>query len=135
MANIPSSARSAPTYPITEKLARRAVRLWFAGTPTLTLAQWRDDQCARHCEGLPDDPQRVQIFREAFARELRAIIAATNNARYRAVLKAIIQCPENVSVRTGQFLAEDGTTTPACLISTKVASVSNAGITNEAHHE
>lgn len=115
MANTPSSARPAPTYPITEKLARRAARLWFAGAPALTLAQWRDDQCARHCEGLPDDPGRTQAFHDAFASELGAIIAATSKARH-TTLMAIIQRPAGTTVRTGHFLDENGIATPVCLI-------------------
>lgn len=67
-------ARSAHTFPQTEKAARRAVRRWFAGTPYLSLAEWRDQSRLVHCARLPADPAREAAFDQAFAQELAAVI-------------------------------------------------------------
>lgn len=75
MAALPLPARSAHTFPLTEKAARRAARQWFSGATRLTLACWRDDRRVAHCAGLPDDPHRFAAFNEAFALELATIIA------------------------------------------------------------
>lgn len=76
MAALPISAHSAHlTYPLTQKEARHSARLWFTGTPHLTLAEWRDNRCRVHCMGLPVDPERIEAFNAAFAAELAAIIA------------------------------------------------------------
>ena len=76
MAALPISAHSAHfTYPLTQKEARHSARLWFTGTPHLTLAEWRDNRCRVHCMGLPADPARIEAFNTAFSAELAAIIA------------------------------------------------------------
>lgn len=75
MAALPIPARSAHTYPLTEIEARRAVRIWFTGKPSLSLADWRDNRCLAHCAGLPDPYERGLVFREAFARELSNVVA------------------------------------------------------------
>lgn len=67
------------TYPLTQKEARHSARLWFTGTPHLTLAEWRDNRCRVHCMGLPIDPARIEAFNAAFASELAAIIAGGLN--------------------------------------------------------
>ncbi len=74
MAALPIPARSAQTYPQTEKAARRAARLWFTGTPTRTLAEWRDDRRQAHCARLPFELEREAAFNLAFERELAQII-------------------------------------------------------------
>lgn len=74
MAALPIPAHSAH-FPLTEKSARRAARQWFTGTPTVTLATWRDDCRKAHCAGLPVDPARIEAFNAAFALELAIIIA------------------------------------------------------------
>ena len=75
MAALPLPARSAHTFPIIEKAARRAARLWFTGTTRLTLYAWREDRCAYHCGGRPDPAAAGDVFRAEFSRELAAIIA------------------------------------------------------------
>lgn len=75
MAALPIPARSAHTFPQTEKAARRTARQWFAGATRLSLACWRDDRCTAHCSGLPVAGERMDVFNQAFARELAAIIA------------------------------------------------------------
>lgn len=80
MAALPIKAHSAHSLPHTEKAARRAARLWFTGTPMLTLASWRDVRCQEHCAGLPDAPARAQAFEQAFAKELASIIAGVSHA-------------------------------------------------------
>lgn len=75
MAALPTSAHSAHTFPITEKSARRAARLWFTGTPHLSLADWRDNRRRAHCSGLPEEYERGLAFDDAFAAELGNIIA------------------------------------------------------------
>lgn len=75
MAALPIPARSAHTFPQTEKAARRAVRRWYAGTPYLSLAEWRDQARLVHCARLPADPAREAAFDQAFAQELAAVIA------------------------------------------------------------
>src|SRR5690606_35547235 len=75
MAALPIPARSAHTFPQTEKAARRAVRRWFAGTPYLILAEWRDQARLVHCARLPANPAREAAFDQAFAQELAAVIA------------------------------------------------------------
>lgn len=75
MAALPIPARSAHTFPQTEKAARRAVRRWFAGTPYLSLAEWRDQARLVHCARLPADPAREAAFDRAFAQELASIIS------------------------------------------------------------
>lgn len=79
MAALPIFAHSAHTFPLTEKSARRAARQWFTGTPTVTLATWRDDCRKAHCAGLPADPARIEAFNAAFASELAAIITGVNH--------------------------------------------------------
>lgn len=81
MAALPTSlpARSAQTLPLTEREARRSARLWFAGIPSLTLADWRDDRCRAHCAGLPFFPGRADAFNAEFAREIASIIAGVNH--------------------------------------------------------
>ncbi|MGE4370695.1 MAG: hypothetical protein AB7E12_13555 [Burkholderiaceae bacterium] len=78
MAALPIKAHSAHSLPHTENAARRAARQWFTGTPTLTLAAWRDAQCQAHCAGLPDAIARA--FEGAFAKELASIIAGVSHA-------------------------------------------------------
>lgn len=75
MAALPIPAHSAQTFPLTEKAARRAARQWFTGTPTMTLAAWRDASRERHCGVFPADPGRVGAFNAAFASELATIVA------------------------------------------------------------
>lgn len=75
MAAIPAHARSAHTFPQTEKAARRAVRTWFAGAPYLSLGEWRDQSRLVHCARLPADSAREAAFDQAFAQELASIIA------------------------------------------------------------
>jgi|GEM_PF-2421431 len=75
MAALPHPAHSAHTFPLTEKAARRAARLWFTGAPATSLAQWRDERCQAHCGGLPADTVRAAAFNAAFAGELANIIA------------------------------------------------------------
>lgn len=75
MAALPIPAHSAHTFPQTEKAARRAVRRWFAGTPYLSLAEWRDQARLVHCACLPANPAREAAFDQAFAQELAAVIA------------------------------------------------------------
>jgi|SRR5690625_602340 len=75
MANISHPAHSAQTFPITRKEARRAARLWFSGTPTVSLAQWRQQSCRKHCEVLPALDDRQSAFNEAFNQEIAKIIA------------------------------------------------------------
>lgn len=79
MAALPVPARSAHTFPLTEKEARHAARLWFTGTPTLTLAAWRDNRCHAHCAGLPNQHDRAEAFVHEFSRELATIIAGGAN--------------------------------------------------------
>ncbi|TKR55701.1 hypothetical protein D7I39_10035 [Allopusillimonas ginsengisoli] len=78
MAALPTLARSEHTYPLTEKEARHAARLWFTGAPTLTLAAWRDNRCQAHCAGLPSPVDRAEAFNAEFSRELGAIIAGVS---------------------------------------------------------
>lgn len=73
------SACSAQTLPLTEREARRSARLWFAGVPSLTLADWRDAKCRAHCTGLPFFPGRVEAFNAEFAREIASIIAGVSH--------------------------------------------------------
>ena len=79
MAALPIPAHSAHTFPLTEKAARRAARLWFTGAPMVSLAQWRDDRCMTHCAGLPADNARTAAFHAAFAGELANIIAGVRH--------------------------------------------------------
>lgn len=79
MAALPIPARSAHTFPQTEKAARRAVRRWFAGTPYLSLAEWRDQARLVHCARLPADPAREAAFDQAFAQELAAVIGGADH--------------------------------------------------------
>lgn len=79
MAALPTSARSAHTFPLTEREARHSARLWFIGTPSLTLTDWRDTRCWTHCIGLPEVPERAAVFNAEFAREIAAIIAGVNH--------------------------------------------------------
>jgi hypothetical protein len=79
MAALPLPARSAHTFPIIEKAARRAARLWFTGTPFQTLYAWREDSCAYHCAGRPDPAAAGDVFRAEFAREMAAIIAGASH--------------------------------------------------------
>lgn len=75
MAALPILARSAPvTYPQSEKAARHAVRVWFAGAPTLSLAQWREKAREAHLSGLPVNPKRDEAFDRSFAAELAQMI-------------------------------------------------------------
>lgn len=76
MAALPTLAHSAHTFPLTQKEARHSARLWFIGTPALTLAEWRDTRCRTHCIGLPELPERVAVFNDEFQAELGRIIAA-----------------------------------------------------------
>ena len=75
MAALPIPARSAHTFPQTEKAARRAVRTWFSGAPYLTLGEWRDQARLVHCACLPANPAREAAFDQAFAQELASIIS------------------------------------------------------------
>lgn len=75
MANISHPAHSAQTFPVTRKEARRAARLWFSGTPTVSLAKWRQQSCRKHCEVLPALDDRQSAFNEAFNQEIAKIIA------------------------------------------------------------
>lgn len=79
MAALPIPAHSAHTFPSTEREARHSARLWFIGTPTHTLTDWRDLRCRTHCAGLPFVPGRIEAFNAEFARELVAIIAGVNH--------------------------------------------------------
>ena len=79
MAALPSPARSAHSYPQTERAARRAVRRWFAGTPYLSLGEWRDQARLMHCARLPADSAREAAFDAAFAGELAAIIGGARH--------------------------------------------------------
>ena len=80
MAALPISAHSAHiTFPLTQREARHCARLWFTGTPHLTLAEWRDNRCRAHCTGLPNYMERVRVFHEAFAVELATIIAGVRH--------------------------------------------------------
>ncbi len=71
-------ARSEHTYPLTEKEARHAARLWFKGAPNLTLAAWRDNRCQAHCAGLPSPADRAEAFNAEFSREVACFIAGTH---------------------------------------------------------
>ncbi|WP_417276385.1 hypothetical protein [Castellaniella sp.] len=79
MAALPTPARSAHIFPLTEREARHSARLWFIGTPSLTLTDWRDTRCGTHCISLPFVPGRVEAFNEAYAEELASIIAGVNH--------------------------------------------------------
>lgn len=79
MAALPISARSALTFPLTQKEARHSARLWFIGSPTHTLTEWRDLRCRAHCVGLPELLERAEAFNEAFSQELASIIAGVNH--------------------------------------------------------
>lgn len=80
MAALPISAHSAHiTFPLTQREARHCARLWFTGTPHLTLAEWRDNRCRAHCTGLPNYMERARVFHEAFAVELATIIAGVRH--------------------------------------------------------
>jgi len=79
MAALPIPARSAHTFPQTEKAARRAVRTWFSGAPYLTLGEWRDQARLVHCARLPADPAREAAFDQAFAQELAAVIGGADH--------------------------------------------------------
>lgn len=68
------------TFPLAARAARKAVRQWFAGIPTLSLVLWRDDRCKAHCSGLPAPQQRMQAFNDAFSREIGEIILAGGRA-------------------------------------------------------
>lgn len=71
--------RTSAHYPQTERAARRAVRRWFAGTPYLSLAEWRDQARLVHCARLPADSAREAAFDAAFAGELAAIIGGARH--------------------------------------------------------
>ncbi|WP_345798412.1 hypothetical protein [Castellaniella sp. MT123] len=79
MAALPTPARSAHTFPLTEREARHSARLWFIGTPSLTLTDWRDTRCRTHCAGLPELPERATVFNAEFAREIASIIAGVSH--------------------------------------------------------
>ena len=79
MAALPIPARSAQTLPLTEREARHSARLWFIGTPSLTLAEWRDTRCRAHCAGLPVLAARAAAFNAEFAREIASIIAGVSH--------------------------------------------------------
>lgn len=79
MAALPINAHSALTFPLTQKEARHSARLWFIGTPSLTLVDWRDIRCRTHCAGLPFVPWRVEAFNEAYAEELASIVAGVRH--------------------------------------------------------
>lgn len=119
MAATPFNARSAQTFPRTQKAARRAARLWFTGAPTATLATWRDDAYRQHCGGLPETPARTTAFNTAFAGELARIIAAApavpadNRDQYEAEVTDALMEPENVTMNHDHFqwVKEDGSMT------------------------
>jgi hypothetical protein len=77
MAIFPAAAQSAhiTPFPQTERAARKAARQWFAGAPTLTLAEWRNQAREHHCAALPFEPHRNAVFNGAFACEIATIIA------------------------------------------------------------
>lgn len=132
MAALPISERSAHTFPQTEKAARRAARQWFAGTPTLTLAEWRDNLCRAHCTGLPNCLERARAFNGAFAEELARIVAgmpaveAADRPEYQKTLTALFMAPQGVTVRPSRYqsLDADGSWTelrPAYAVSVNYA--------------
>ena len=75
MAATSTPVRSEQThFPITQKEARRAARLWFTGAPTQTIGLWRDTCRQAAIDGLPNADMRSQAFDDAFAREIGNLI-------------------------------------------------------------
>lgn len=140
MAALPISARSAQTFPLTEREARHSARLWFAETPQLTLAEWRDNRCCAHCTGLPQYMGRARAFNKAFAEELARIVAgmpavgAADRPEYQKTLTALFMTPHGVTIRPSRYqsLKADGSWTG--LQPAYTASVNYAD-RKEVHHE
>ncbi|MPS79660.1 MAG: hypothetical protein E2591_16450 [Achromobacter sp.] len=89
MAKSPTAYPTAAAFefPSTARAARHAARTWFETAPTLTPAQFRDQQFRDHCKNKPDSALERRIrraaFKQAFAEAMGHIVV--EEARFHAL--------------------------------------------------
>lgn len=84
------STRSAHNYQLgntstiqqAARIARHAVRSWFAGIPTQTLMEFRDSRCSQHFAGVSNALELSEAFNSEFAKEVgRVIVEGVSHAK------------------------------------------------------